>query len=77
MSRLDMLVANVVSAIKKKYPSVKIKITPPYETEDIDLEIYAPRELKREIHKFAVSMTYDIEMNEGYDIVVLVYDSKP
>lgn len=73
MSKLDKLVADVVSAIKKKYPNVKIKITPPYETEDIDLEIYAPKELKSEIFDFATDITYNIEMNEGYNIVTLVY----
>ncbi|MFQ6056327.1 MAG: hypothetical protein ACE5J9_03785 [Methanosarcinales archaeon] len=73
MSRLDKLVADVVYAIKKKYPNVKIKITPPYETEDIDIEIYAPKELRSEIFDFATDITYEIEMKEGYDIVTLVF----
>ncbi|MFQ6072006.1 MAG: hypothetical protein ACE5KT_04795 [Methanosarcinales archaeon] len=72
MSRLDKFVAEVVSAIKKKYPEVEIRITPPFETEDIDLEIYAPFEQVGEIHRFATKLTYDIELNEGYDIACLV-----
>ncbi|MFQ6063652.1 MAG: hypothetical protein ACE5J9_10830 [Methanosarcinales archaeon] len=72
MSRLDKLVADVVSAIKRKYPELEIKITPPIEDEDVDLEVYAPKEKAREIHKFATKITYDIQLEEGYNIVVLV-----
>ncbi|MFQ6054390.1 MAG: hypothetical protein ACE5J3_00215 [Methanosarcinales archaeon] len=38
----------------------------------MDLEVYAPKEKAREIHKFATKITYDIQLEEGYNIVVLV-----
>ncbi|MFQ6055131.1 MAG: hypothetical protein ACE5KT_04925 [Methanosarcinales archaeon] len=45
MSRLDKLVAGVVSAIKKKYPNLEI------------IEIYALGELTKEVRDFAVDLT--------------------
>ncbi len=62
----------VVSAVKENYPIAKIKVTPPYETEDVDIKIYVPEEIELEVLDFATDLTYKIEMNEGYDIVTMV-----
>jgi hypothetical protein len=76
MSRLEKFVTDVSTEIKERVPEAQISIS--YELlEDTDaiIHVHPPTDEAEELlSEFAAARTFDVLMEEGYNIAVLVHE---
>jgi hypothetical protein len=74
-NRVEKFIAELVSMAKDISPEAKIKISnASIEGEDATIQALVPPDKADEVHEALLHRRYDIFMDEGYDIHVLVYD---
>lgn len=75
VDRLEYWVSEICSEAKRFEPNAMIHITKDtIEDEDIDINIYVPKEKKRELREKLAEITSQILMKEGYNILALALD---
>jgi len=75
IDKLEYWISEVCSEAKRFEPNAMIHITKDtIEDEDIDINVYVPKENKWELQKRLSKMTSQILMKEGYNILALALD---
>jgi len=70
---LEEVTEGIIAQLQEKYPHTKILINgETYGEEDIDIDIFAPREELLEIDRFACEITFKIWQETGYDILPMI-----
>ena len=75
MSRLEKFVTDVSTDIKERVPEAKISISyEPLEDTDAIIHVHPPTDEAEELlSEFAAMRTFDVLVDEGYNIAVLVH----
>ncbi|MBM3236675.1 hypothetical protein FJZ31_10320 [Candidatus Poribacteria bacterium] len=74
-NRVEKFIAELVSLAKDISPEAEIEISSvSIEGEDATIQVVTPDGKADEVHEALLHRRYDIFMDEGYDIIVMVYD---
>ena len=70
---LQEVIEGIISQLQEKYPQTKILINgETYGEEDIDIDIFAPRDELIEIDRFACEITFKVWEETGHDILPMI-----
>lgn len=74
-NRVEKFIAELVSLAKDISPEAEIEISrASIEGEDAIIQVLVPPDKADEVNEALSHRSYDIFMDEGYDIIVMVYD---
>lgn len=74
-NRVEKFIAELVSLAKDISPDAEIEISrASIEEEDATIQVLVPPDKAGEVNEALHERSYDIFMDEGYGIIVIVYD---
>lgn len=74
-NRVEKFIAELVSLAKDISPEAEIEISrASIEEEDATIQVLVPPDKADEVNEALHERSYDIFMDEGYGIIVIVYD---